>query len=159
VAGRPLLPKPKDTPWLTPYLTVRDAAKALAFYESAFGFTRGDVLTDDAGRVVHADVFWHEARVMFAPEDPTVPAPPTGPSRAPAVSWTTSPVALYVYVDDVDLLFARATSTGAGVVSPPADMPWGDRMTSLTDPDGHTWNFATHIGFGPPPGSEPSNAG
>jgi hypothetical protein len=38
-------------------------------------------------------------------------------------------------------------------------MPWGDRMTSLTDPDGHTWNFATHIGFGPPPAGEPSTAG
>jgi PhnB protein len=29
---------------------------------------------------------------------------------------------------------------------PPADMFWGDRMCSLTDPDGHTWNFATHTG-------------
>jgi uncharacterized glyoxalase superfamily protein PhnB len=32
------------------------------------------------------------------------------------------------------------------VLMPPADMPWGDRMASLTDPDGHTWNFATHLG-------------
>ena len=72
--------KPENMPWLTPFLTVRDGAKALAFYEAAFGFTRGDVMTDDSGRVTHADVSWREARVMFAPEGPAMPASPTTPT-------------------------------------------------------------------------------
>ena len=127
--------------WVTPFLTVRDAAKALAFYESAFGFTRRDVMTDDSGRVTHAEVTWHDATIMFAPEDPDGPLP----SRAPATAGGPSPVALYVYVPDVDALVARATAAGASVLLPPADMPWGDRMASLADPDGHAWNFAAFV--------------
>ena len=142
-------PKPEGFPWLLPMLTVRDGAAALAFYESAFGLTRGDVMTDDAGQVTHGEVLWHDGRVMLAPEDPVSPAPATGPAKAPAVTGTTSPVTLYLYCDDVDALFARATAAGATVIQPPEDRPWGDRMASLADPDGHIWNFATHIGFGP----------
>jgi uncharacterized glyoxalase superfamily protein PhnB len=134
--------RPEGMPWLTPFLTVRDAAKALAFYEAAFGFSRRDVFTDDAGVVTHGEVTWHDASVMFSPEDPTG----ASPARAPVTLGIASPVALYVYCDDVDALVSRATDAGAGVLMPPVDMPWGDRMASLTDPDGHTWNFATHLG-------------
>jgi PhnB protein len=139
--------RPAGMPWLLPMLTVADGAKAIDFYESAFGFTRGDVMTDDTGRVTHGDVVWNDARVMFAPADPLSPAP----SSAPAVSGVNPPVLLYVYCEDVDALFARATSRGAAALSPPTDMPWGDRMCSLKDPDGHFWSFATHIGFGEQP--------
>ena len=59
-----------------------------------------------------------------------------------------SPVGLYVYCDDVDALFARATAAGAQAKVPPQDTFWGDRMCQLVDPDGHTWNFATHVGNG-----------
>jgi hypothetical protein len=31
-------PRPANTPWLVPYLTVRDASAAIAFYRNAFGF-------------------------------------------------------------------------------------------------------------------------
>lgn len=27
----------------------------------------------------------------------------------------------------------------------PADMFWGDRFSSVTDPYGHAWSLATHI--------------
>ncbi len=124
--------RPPGSPWLTPFITVKDAAKALAFYETAFGFTPRDVFKDDGGTVTHGDMTWHDAVIMVAPGDL--------PER------TTSPIALYIYCEDVDALFTRATSAGATVLMPPADMPWGDRMTSLNDPDGHTWNFATHLG-------------
>jgi uncharacterized glyoxalase superfamily protein PhnB len=135
--------RPEGMPWLTPFLTVRDGARALAFYEAAFGFARRDVFTGDDGVVMHGEVTWHDASVMFAPEDPS------SPSRAPVSSGVASPVALYVYCDDVDALFDRATAAGAEARMPPADMPWGDRMCSLGDPDGHTWNFATHLGEPP----------
>ena len=146
---RPASPRPEGFPWLLPMLTVRDGAKALDFYESAFGFTRGDVMRDDSGKVVHGEILWRDARVMIAPEDHVTPAPPGGPARPPVDSGAMPPVLLYVYCDDVDALVGRATAAGAGVIQPAEDRPWGDRMASLTDPDGHVWNFATHIGFGP----------
>ena len=69
-----------------------------------------------------------------------------------------SPVSLFVYCEDVDALCKQAQAAGATVAMPPADMFWGDRMCSLIDPDGHTWNFSTHTGktFEFKPGSVPA---
>ena len=130
-------PRPANMPWLIPMLTVRDAGKALDFYETAFGLTRRDVMKDESGTVTHADLSYQDAVVMIAPADGSG-------AKAPAETGVASPVLLYLYCDDVDALFARAVAAGAGVNMPPTDMPWGDRMASLSDPDGHTWNFGTH---------------
>jgi uncharacterized glyoxalase superfamily protein PhnB len=53
---------------------------------------------------------------------------------------------MYVYCEDVDALCDRAWKAGAKVEVAPQDMFWGDRMCKLVDPDGHVWNFATHVG-------------
>ena len=130
--------RPANMPWLTPMLTVRDAALALEFYETAFGLTRRDVMRDEAGTVTHADLTYHDAVIMIAPAEP-------GGPRTPAESGLLSAALFYLYCEDVDALFARAAAAGAGVKMPPTDMPWGDRMASFSDLDGHTWNFATHL--------------
>lgn len=136
--------KPEGAPWLLPMLAVVDGAKSLEFYERAFGFTAGDVMKDDSGQVLHAAVSYRDATVMLAPGHPSWTE-----GTAPALSGVAPPGLLYVYVDDVDTFFAHASAAGAGVKAAPADYPWGDRMCTLTDLDGHVWNFATHIGFGP----------
>ena len=46
-------------------------------------------------------------------------------------------VELCVYVDDVDGIFARAREEGYEGVSDPADMPWGERVAWIADPDGN----------------------
>jgi uncharacterized glyoxalase superfamily protein PhnB len=45
-------------------------------------------------------------------------------------------------VDDVDRQLARARDAG-GSVKVAEDKPWGDRVVSVTDPDGHRWILAT----------------
>jgi uncharacterized glyoxalase superfamily protein PhnB len=40
-------------------------------------------------------------------------------------------------VDDVDGLTARAAELGCMILDQPADQPWGERQSVLTDPDGH----------------------
>lgn len=52
---------------------------------------------------------------------------------------------LYVYVEDVDALFARATAAGAKGERPPQDMFYGDRVCQVIDPDGHSWSFGTNV--------------
>jgi uncharacterized glyoxalase superfamily protein PhnB len=52
---------------------------------------------------------------------------------------------LYLYVDDVETAFARATQHGAKVVSPPEDRNWGDRTCYLADADGHITAFAEKL--------------
>jgi lactoylglutathione lyase len=38
---------------------------------------------------------------------------------------------------DVDGVFARAREEGYEAVSDPADMPWGERVAWIADPDGN----------------------
>jgi uncharacterized glyoxalase superfamily protein PhnB len=133
--------KPDHSPWLVPYLVVKDADRSLAFYAKAFGFTKGDAVAGEGGKTMHADMRYKDVMVMFAPENAY-----GSEAKCPATLGVQTPVTLYVYCDDVDALCKQAESAGAKVVLPPADMFWGDRMCSLIDPDGHVWNFATHTG-------------
>jgi PhnB protein len=52
------------------------------------------------------------------------------------------PTAFYLYVPDVDALYAQAVSAGATPLSPPADQSYGDRMGSVVDSQGITWFIA-----------------
>jgi PhnB protein len=113
----------------------------MAFYEKAFGFTKHFAVPDDTGKTMHGEMKYQDIVIMMSPEGNN-----GCPVRSPATSNVPSPVGLYVYCDDVDALCKRAEAAGAKVTKAPEDMFWGDRMATLTDPDGHTWNFATHVG-------------
>ena len=54
------------------------------------------------------------------------------------------PVALMIYTEDVDALYARAVEAGATAVNEPNDTFHGDRAGSLRDPYGHRWMICTH---------------
>jgi uncharacterized glyoxalase superfamily protein PhnB len=140
VLEQPRSAKPANMPWLSPCLTVRDAAKTLEFYQKAFGFQKKDVYPGPDGKIMHAEVTWKDAVIMFGPECDQ------NQSKAPVTTGTRSPAALYLYCEDVDAVYARATAAGAEGSLPPQDMFWGDRTCQLTDPDGHLWCFATHTG-------------
>jgi PhnB protein len=135
-------PRPQGSPWMMPYLTVKDADATLDFYQRAFGFEKCFAMPGPDGRTGHVEMRFREAKIMFSPESAMAECP----GRAPATSGVASPIGLYVYCEDVDALFARAVAAGAKAVHPPQDMFWGDRMCHLTDPDGHAWSFATNVG-------------
>jgi lactoylglutathione lyase len=44
---------------------------------------------------------------------------------------------MFVYVADVDELLPQLKAEGVTVLREPADMPWGERIASVTDPDGN----------------------
>jgi len=46
-------------------------------------------------------------------------------------------IELCVYVPDVDDVFARTRDAGFEAVAEPADMPWGERVAWIADPDGN----------------------
>jgi uncharacterized glyoxalase superfamily protein PhnB len=50
---------------------------------------------------------------------------------------------LYVYVD---AHYERAKVAGVTIVTELGDAPWGDRRYQTTDPEGHQWTFAQHLG-------------
>lgn len=140
MAVRP--PKPEHAPWLMPYLTVSDPEASLKFYQKAFGFEpQADViLKGPDGKIMHAEMRFHGATIMFGPEGCR-----DNPARTPAHSGTAPPMGLYIYCEDVDALFQQAKAAGAKVQTEPQDMFWGDRMCTLIDPDGFQWSFATNV--------------
>lgn len=132
--------RPAGTPWVSPYLTVKDVDAAIAFYQKAFGFEKRFSMPGPDGKTGHGEMIYRDALLMLGPECAF-----GGTNKAPATTSVRSPVTLYVYCDDVDSLCARAASAGAKVEVQPQDMFWGDRMCKLVDPDGHVWNFATNV--------------
>lgn len=52
------------------------------------------------------------------------------------------PAFLYVYVDDVEATFRRATTAGAVTVEAPLDTPYGDRRAMVRDRFGNVYQIA-----------------
>ena len=69
---------------------------------------------------------------------------PSLSTRAPALDGS-SPVVLYVYVEDVDKTVEQAIAAGATVLSPVENQFWGDRIGWIMDPSGHVWSIATRV--------------
>jgi lactoylglutathione lyase len=44
---------------------------------------------------------------------------------------------LFVYVDELDRLVEELRAAGVAVLREPTDMPWGERVAYVTDPDGN----------------------
>jgi PhnB protein len=75
---------------------------------------------------------------MLGPEDPKRGARSAGTLGGSAVT-------LFVMVEDVDKVVAKATKLGARIVMPVTDMFWGDRTGTVSDADGNAWMIATHV--------------
>lgn len=132
--------RPKDTPWMMPYLIVRDVEATQAFYEKAFGFTPGILVNGPDGKPGHGESHHHDQRVMYGR--------PCGTAQtrvAPAVSGTASAIEMFFYVEDVDAAYQRALDAGCESQLEPADMFWGDRIGTVIDPDGYSWTLATNV--------------
>jgi uncharacterized glyoxalase superfamily protein PhnB len=114
-----------------------DCAQAIDFYQKAFGAElAGPVAKAPDGKsVMHAMLKIGNSHIMMAD------AWPGAWEKAPQGSATAG---LFVYVEDCDRLFERATKAGCETIFPMADMFWGDRMGKLKDPYGHCWAIATH---------------
>lgn len=130
-------PIPPGYAGVTPYLIVRDATRAIDFYQQAFGATEVLRLPYADGKVAHAELAIGQGFVMLAEEMDAMGY------RGPQ-SLGGTPVSLLVYVPDVDAAFARAVAAGATVQRPVADQFYGDRSGTLVDPFGHVWSIATH---------------
>jgi uncharacterized glyoxalase superfamily protein PhnB len=133
-------PRPAGVPWLTPYLTVRDARAATAFFENAFGFRVRECVHDD-GAMMHVEMTWQDQLiVMFAPEGAF-----GSTAKTPKSAGAIAPQSFYLYVDDVDAVYARALVAGAKSLSEPLDQFWGDRFAQIEDLDGYRWALARHL--------------
>jgi PhnB protein len=123
-------PIPEGLHSLTPQIVAKDAAAALDLYRRAFGAeVMGQMTGPDGKSVMHSHVRIGDS-VLFVAEAGF--APPSAANN-------------FLYVPDVDAVFARATQAGCKALAPPADMFWGDRWGQVQDPFGNVWQIATHV--------------
>lgn len=130
-------PIPEGFHSVTPYLIVRGGARAIEFYEKAFGAKELFRMADPTGKVGHAEIQIGDSRIMLADEQPEMGA------KSPETIGG-SPVGICLYVEDVDRVFARALAAGGKEERPVKDQFYGDRSGTLRDPFGHQWTVGTH---------------
>jgi PhnB protein len=116
---------------VTPYLLIKGASDAIAFYVKVFGAEEITRLTAPDGRIGHAEIRIGESVVMMEF---------LGPQSRGGTTVT-----LLIYVDNSDEVFNAAMQAGATELRPLCDQFYGDRSGSVTDPWGHVWSIATRL--------------
>jgi uncharacterized glyoxalase superfamily protein PhnB len=127
-----------------PYLGVKNAAKAIEFYERAFGAKEEFRLTEPSGRVGHAQIAFGGTTIMLADEFPEYGC--VGPQTIGGTS-----VRMHLHVDNADELIERAVTAGATLIREPQDHFYGERSGAVRDPFGHEWLIGHNIEEGVSP--------
>jgi len=129
---------PADSSVVIPRLVCRDPASAIDFCAGTFGAVELGRRPGPDGGVAHALLTIGPGMIMIEAEWPGLT------SRAPTPDGS-SPVVIFVYVEDVDGTVERAIARGAQVLTPPQNQFWGDRTAWIMDPAGHVWTIATRV--------------
>ena len=115
---------------LTPYLVVPDADAEMHFLTTAFGATEVSCQRNGDGTVMHAELKIGDSLVMLGQS---------------SNQWKALSAALYLWVPDVDAVYARALESGATSQSAPEDKPYGHRNAGVVDRNGITWWIASPV--------------
>jgi len=116
-------------------LSVRDGAKAIAFYQAAF---KAKILFSLTEGSVIAQMAIGEAEFWLADESPEH-------QNFSPESLGGSTARMVLVVDNPDDVFDRAVDAGGKLVWPVADQDYGWRIGRLADPFGHHWEIGKPI--------------
>jgi uncharacterized glyoxalase superfamily protein PhnB len=115
-AGRP-------TGSVLPYLHPAGARKQIDFLQRAFGAEEMTV-AEAGGRIMHGALRIGDAVVELGEPEDRAGIPTNG---------------MFLFVEDVDAVYARALEAGATSIRPPEDLPYGMRSAVVKDPAGYFW--------------------
>ncbi|WP_449432896.1 VOC family protein [Pseudomonas putida] len=135
----PAKPIPDGQHSITPYLSIKDAAKAIAFYKQAFGAVEMFRLDGPDGRIGHAELKIGDSSLMLAD-----PCDGMEGGLTASQSLNGAAVGLHLYVEDCDKVHAQAIAAGATQLRAVQDQFYGDRSGTLKDPFGNLWFISTH---------------
>ena len=132
-----------NIPPISPLLFYRDPKAALDFFQRAFGFETRMLVESPDGGVMHSESVFEDHVVM-------VVGPPThsGVSPLDIDGRTTGHVHVNLQ-SGLDALCERARAAGARIQREPEDQPYGDRVFTCLDPEGHSWSFGQTIAPAP----------
>ncbi len=132
-----------DVPPISPLLFYRDPKAALDFLERAFGFETRLLVEVEGGGVMHSESAFEGHVVM-------VVGPPSHQGASPLDLGGRVTGHVHVQLQGgIDELCERARAAGAKIEREPADQPYGDRVFTCLDPEGHSWSFGQTLGRRP----------
>jgi len=109
---------------VTPYLVVPDADAELKFLVEAFGATEQACHRNENKSVMHAELRIGDSLIMMGQA---------------ADRFKAKAASLYLWVPDVDEVYAKALAAGAASESAPENKPYGHRNAGVVDSCGITW--------------------
>jgi PhnB protein len=124
---------------IAPMLSVRNGAKAIEFYQKAFGAGVAFRHDDESGSVV-ARLSVEGAEFWVADESPQH-------MNFSPETLHGGTVRLVMVVNDPDGAFGRAVEAGAKVIHPVSN-EYGWRLGRLVDPYGHHWEIGKPLSEG-----------
>ena len=116
---------------VTPYFTVDDADRLIAFLTEAFGAVLFKDVRHADGQVQHARLRIGDSVIML---------------NESSAAFAANVSQMHLSVDDADATHARAVGLGAVSVMAPNDRPHGARMGGIKDPCGNIWWIASPLG-------------
>jgi PhnB protein len=129
---------PENSSRIIPRLVCKDGAAEIDFCIATFGAVELNRRMGPDNMMAHALLTIGDEMIMIEGEWPSLP------SRAPKPDGS-SPVVIFLYVEDVDKTIERTTANGGTVIVQPENQFWGDRIAWIMDPAGHVWTIATRI--------------
>lgn len=127
---------------ITPFITVKHPAEAIAFYQKIFNARVKDITEYPDGEgnpiIVHAELDFGNGFLQLGAANPAykLVLPPDEDNACYSLS---------LYVTNVDQVFENAVARGATAREPVTNFVSGDRFGSLLDPFGVRWTIMTRI--------------
>ena len=137
--AKKVAPVPKGYRTVTPYLVVRGADAALAYYADVFGAEiLSRIYADDQFTVLHAEMKIGNSIIIVSDEMPAF-------GIYSPFAYGGTGVSQNLYLPDVDLIWEKAVEAGCTVLVPLADTHYGERFAKVADPFGHVWSISKRI--------------
>jgi lactoylglutathione lyase len=116
---------------------VRDVPKALGFYQGLLGYEPRSQFPPEGEPVfVSLDRGGSELGIVHESSPQTLISKSMGDGPR---------FELFTYVDDVDASVGRMREAGVPVLREAEDMPWGERLAFVADPDGNPITLAASV--------------
>jgi uncharacterized glyoxalase superfamily protein PhnB len=124
-----------------PALRYRNAPAAIDWLCQVFGFERKAVFEGPNGTIGHAELTLNGGMIMLGSvKDDELAASFKSPDDLDGAETR----GCYLVVADADAAHARAVATGARIIRPLQDTPYGSREFAVKDPEGHSWGAGTY---------------
>lgn len=126
--------------WFTPVLIARNVRKAKNLYEKVFNFIPIFELENNEKELIFVRMRYRGCNFILQKEGEF-----NYQGKSPLETNSISPVMIYVYVDDVDKVYADSIENGFKSHEVPERMFWGDKKARIEDTYGYIWEIATKL--------------